>query len=150
LKLSVTNVILIISVFVLVGIGSAYFIFWLLTDHFGTSEVNDMVPVVKPMGPTFDVGEITVNLATNGNKSSNFVRVSIVLEVSDRKCLNQLDERLPQIRDLIITAFRKSTVQELIEDSSSQYVKQEIINAINPLLTKGEVTSVFITSLVVQ
>ena len=54
-------------------------------------------------GPVFNVGEVIVNLSDVGQ--ARYVKVEVVLELSDEETLKEVEKRTPQIRDIIIRKF---------------------------------------------
>ncbi|HKM43275.1 MAG TPA: flagellar basal body-associated FliL family protein [Limnochordia bacterium] len=103
----------------------------------------------RAMGPTYDVGEFTLNLTSITNQL-RFIRTSVVLEASDSKAITELEGRAPQIRDQLITLLRVRTIDELSSHDGMEVLRFDIIKAMNALLSKGEVTDVFFIDLILQ
>ncbi|MGM0445256.1 MAG: flagellar basal body-associated FliL family protein [Bacillota bacterium] len=112
------------------------------------SEVaNDQVEQSRELGPTYQMGEFTVNFAEANN--FQFLKASIVFEVSHDKLTEELNKRKPQLRDLIISVLRSQSPED-IKSPSTQGIKDEIKNVINNNLNTGEVKNVWFTQLVIQ
>lgn len=101
----------------------------------------------KEVGPTYELGEFTVNFTEE--KNYNFLKASIVFEVSNDKLNEELNKRDPQIRDLIISILRSQTPED-IKAPSTQSIKDEIRNEVNNNLNTGEIENVWFTQLVIQ
>jgi flagellar basal body-associated protein FliL len=106
-----------------------------------TQETSDKV------GPTYSLGNFTANLAGSGGYQ--FIKASIVVEVDDDKVISELEKRSPQIRDQIITILRESNL-EAVREPGANIIKHLMINNLNNILNKGQITNVWFTKLVVQ
>ncbi|WP_027338700.1 flagellar basal body-associated FliL family protein [Halonatronum saccharophilum] len=139
------TIIIAVVLSVLLATGSSYFMFSRLvdTDNAGTTNVNSEN---RELGPTTDIGDFLVNL--DGGR--RFVRVSMVLEVNNSRVTREVDERTPQIRDLIISVLRSKSHDEVITEGGSRTLRTEIMNKINERLIEGQITNVFFTEFVIQ
>lgn len=141
-----------IALVILATVGSAFATYLIFRSNPSSSTAVDAqgVEVKKEMGPTYDVGEFTLNLTGKNGGSSRFIRTEIVLETSDKKVVGQLEKRQPQIRDLLISLLRGQSVAQLSTEHGMELLRFEIIQRMNTLITKGEVTDVFFIDLIVQ
>ena len=101
------------------------------------------------MGPTYDVGEFTLNLTSTTNQL-RFIRTRIVLETTDSKVVTQLEKRAPQIRDQLISLLRSRTVEQLSSAEGMELLRFDIIKSMNTLVERGEITDVFFIDLILQ
>lgn len=108
---------------------------------------NKQVEQSRELGPTYQMGEFTVNFAQANN--FQFLKASIVFEVSHDKLIEELNKRKPQLRDLIISVLRSQTPED-IKSPSTQGIKDEIQNTVNNNLNTGEIKNVWFTQLVIQ
>ena len=99
-------------------------------------------------GPVFNVGEAIVNLSDVGQ--ARYVKVEVVLELSDEETLKEVEKRTPQIRDIIIEIFSGQTAGNILDQQGKDSIKAEIIKSINLVLGIGEVKEVYFTTIVVQ
>jgi flagellar FliL protein len=53
------------------------------------------------MGPLYDLDTMIVNLADQGGK--RYLRVTMALEVRDQDVVSNIDKRLPQVRDAVLS-----------------------------------------------
>lgn len=151
MRLSVLNIILIVTLVFGAAVGSAYLIYWAFTKDTISAALADgtMVekpPVSGPMGPTIGLGTFTVNLA-GGNR---YLRSEIVLEMTERNSVQEIENRKPQVLDTINAVIRTFSSEELFAPGGDLRLKEGIVEALNPLLTRGRVTGVYFTSWVVQ
>src|SRR6056297_604738 len=70
----------------------------------------------KEVGPTHELGSFTVNFSETDNY--NFLKASIVFEVSHDKLTEELNKRDPQIRDLVISILRSQKPEDIKAPSS--------------------------------
>ena len=106
-----------------------------------TEEANNSI------GPTYVLGNFTVNLANSGGYK--FVKASITAEISDEKVIEELDKRKPQIRDIVISILRAQEIKD-IEKPDGTELKNLIKQRINNIINDGKITSVWFTQFVVQ
>src|SRR5262249_19128442 len=62
------------------------------------------------MGPVFLVKDLVINSA---DEELHYVKLGLAMEVENPKQLEELSQRDPQIRDLLISEFTRHTVTEL-------------------------------------
>lgn len=116
----------------------------------GLSDKKPKTKVVKPKpGVLVPLNEdIIVNLAEE--RGRRFLKVNAVIEVDKAKTAEELEIRLPQVRDLIIVILRQKTVEKISEKEGINQVRSEIITGINTCLSAGEVTNLYFTNFVIQ
>jgi len=117
----------------------------------GGSSIGDVSssPAKRELGPTFSAGEFTVNLSSPGVQT-RFVRTGIVVEVSEKSALAEVEQREPQIRDRIITILRSRHIDQIGTPEGVALLRTEIMESINELLIRGEIVDVFFIDLVIQ
>ncbi len=142
-----------VAFLIIATVGSAfatYLIFGSNTNPQAMAGKDEKSTKKKDMGPVYEVGEFTLNLATSSSKQSHFIRTEIVLEVSDKRALSDLEKRQPQVRDILISLIRSRTAEQFYKDTGMELLRFEIIKEMNTLLSKGEVTNVYFIDLIVQ
>ncbi|HEY8425796.1 MAG TPA: flagellar basal body-associated FliL family protein [Limnochordales bacterium] len=106
---------------------------------------------VAPLGPTLDAGEFVVNLAPgSGGLSIRYARVGVTVEADRREVVDELSRREPQVRDTIIAVIRTKRFEDLTSTAGTEAVRQELVQALQRLVTKGRVVNVYFTELVIQ
>ena len=140
-----------IALLIVATVGSAFATYLIFAR--GNTEVaaqsGEVGEKKRPLGPTYDVGEFTLNLASSSNQM-RFIRTQIVLETSSNRVISDLEDRTPQIRDQLIRLLRARTVEELNSADGMEQLRLDILQAMNTLVTKGEVTDVFFIDLIFQ
>ena len=112
-----------------------------MTRDTGPDEIEDR------MGPTYQLGEYTVNLSGTGG--FQYLQTNIVVEVNEDVVLEEIDKRSPQIDDAIISTLRSQSIDEIQEPGANQ-IKQQLADSINDVIRNGEIRNVWFTQFVVQ
>ncbi len=96
----------------------------------------------------FPLESFIVNLADPGGK--RYLSTRIVLEFSDKKRVEALQNKLPQIRDRVLMILPTKTYKELKSVEGKDALKNTLIEDLNGLLQKGEITNVYFQEFVIQ
>lgn len=89
-----------------------------------------------------DLASFTANLA-QGDGPRRYVRLNVVLKMSEDSELAEIEARKPQIRDTIITILNSKRPEDILKRDGKLYLKQEVKSAINSFLTEGKVADLF-------
>jgi len=100
------------------------------------------------LGPLVDLEDFVVNITDR--EKTRYLKVSITLEAADKKTKNEVDNRLPQVRDSIIFQISGKTYDQLRDLQGKKQLQAELIQSLNQLLDKGRVKRLFFTEFVVQ
>ncbi|AZO94049.1 flagellar basal body-associated FliL family protein [Halocella sp. SP3-1] len=140
--LSFKSILGIALLMVVIAIGTSYGFMKFITT-------NDNSPVLNEnaIGPTYSLGDFVVNLS--GTRGYQYIRASIVVEVSTDNVITELEKRSPQVRDSIIGILRDQQVAD-IEEPGARVIKNRLITKLNDILRTGDITQVWFTQLVVQ
>jgi len=133
-----SKTILIVIVAVILSFGVAFLYF------------NSFASTNKPQEITYynysPGGEFITNLKGDGK----FVKATIELQVADKNILKTLEERNPQIRDLIIQILRGKTEQDVEGPEGQEKLKNDIKNGINKIIGEGKIVNVYFDEFIVQ
>lgn len=103
----------------------------------------------KPnMGPIYPMDSFIVNL--NEPQGRRYLKVKIALEMDSEKLKSEMDERLPEFRDGIITLLSSKSYKDISDYSGKYQLRQEILNMINGYLKSGKIRNVYFTEFIVQ
>lgn len=142
---TVSRIVLILGILFLVivvaGVTS-FGVLWYLSQPDGETGAEEM-----EMGPTYELGDYTVNLA--GSNRYQFLQTTVVIEVSEEEVIEELEERSPQVQDYMISVLRNTTDEELTQPGVPE-VKNNITSALNEIAVSGEIRNVWFTDFVVQ
>ena len=100
------------------------------------------------VGPMVTMEPVIVNLADPSGR--RYVKVTMTFELDSDAVKKEFEERLPQIKDLLITLLRSKTSAELNDPGGIFRLKEEIVSRINTLLVTGKVKRVYFTDFVIQ
>lgn len=100
------------------------------------------------LGPMVDVREFIVNIISDDN--SHYLRTSLTIELSNQAAYDEINKRMPQIRDAILMLASSKTFEELYDVHGKKQLKAELLIELNEMLTKGEAVAVYFTDFVVQ
>ncbi len=103
---------------------------------------------VPKMGQMFNLEPFIVNLA--GKKEAHYLKVKMSLELKGKKILDEINMRLPQVRDIIIEILSNKSFEELATLHGKEHLKNEITIRLNSILKTGSVKHVYFTEFVMQ
>ncbi len=98
--------------------------------------------------PQFPLETFIINLADKG--SSRYLRITIVLELTDRDALPEVHKRLAQIRNTILMILPGKKEKEINFIEGRLKLSEEISRNLNALLIDGNVTNVYFTEFIIQ
>ena len=96
---------------------------------------------------TYSLDECLVNLTDQGGKS--YLKVIVFLGYENKKLTSELETKKPIIRDVVINTLRSKSTGDF-SSNKAEKIKTEIMNKINPLLTKGQLDNVYFDDILVQ
>lgn len=85
-----------------------------------------------------------------GDGYNRFLKLRIQLETSDSSIKEELEARLPQVRDALIVLLSGKQLSDITDFEGKALLKEDILERINDLLGTGDVRSVLFTEFVVQ
>ena len=104
--------------------------------------------VPSHVGVMVDLGVFTVNLADKGTDA--YARVAITLELSNEKVKQEVDKRMPIIKDAIIDVVSSKTSDFVRTPEGREALRLELIRRLNIILVEGGVRNIYFTEFVVQ
>lgn len=100
------------------------------------------------MGVLVSLDPFIVNLASEGGK--RYLKVVMQLEMARPDMTNEVTNRMPQIKDAIITVLSSKSAEELLTIEGKFRLKEQVLTRVNNLLTAGVVKNVFFAEFVIQ
>lgn len=113
--------------------------------HGGEAKESSKRKTVE-FGKMLTLEQFTVNLSTPGSVNPKFVRVNISLELPNDEVEAEVNNKMPQVRNVVIDLFNSKRASDLSTPDGRDYLKEEIRNALNSFLVSGKVKGVFFTS----
>jgi flagellar FliL protein len=123
--------------------GGAYFFLLNKPKKVGEEKVSP-----SHVGVMVDLGVFTVNLADKGIDA--YARVAITLELSNEKVKQEVDKRMPIIKDAIIDVISSKTSDFVRTPEGREALRLELIRRLNIILVEGGVRNIYFTEFVVQ
>jgi flagellar FliL protein len=102
----------------------------------------------KMMGTIYALDTFVVNIG-DGDRD-RYLKLKAELELSKPAVAEEIDQRLPQIRDLVISLLGNKSFDEIRTMDGKDLLREEFLRRINALLVTGKARKVFFTEFVVQ
>lgn len=96
-----------------------------------------------------DMDELLVNLNNPGTQVS-FLKASITLELPNQLSLNEVQEKMPRIRDMFQVYLRELRSSDLQGSAGLQRLRTELLLRINSIMEKGKVNNILFKEIIVQ
>ncbi len=139
--------IILIILFVL-ALGTAAFFFFGDGLPFIGNDSTDQPAVETPPQHSYSMDEFQVNLADPGTR--RFLRMTIDLAYDDRGLASEIQEREAELRSNIISVLRSKFVEDLEEPGGMANLEQDLLEAINGVLSTGEVEAIYYKEFIFQ
>ncbi|MFP4212531.1 MAG: flagellar basal body-associated protein FliL [Desulfohalobiaceae bacterium] len=91
---------------------------------------------------------LLVNLADPMGK--RFIKVSIDLEVEDKKAESSIQDNMPRIKDALIMLLSSKSFDQISSMENKMALKGEIVERVNQILGKSVVQEIYFTEFVIQ
>ncbi len=108
---------------------------------------------VSPQGASFSerllpLDPFIVNI--NGEGYTRYLKLVMALEASTPQVKQELADRAPQIRDVVIAILTSKRVEDIGDFEGKALLKEDMLRRVNDLIPAGGVQSVLFTEFVVQ
>jgi flagellar FliL protein len=100
------------------------------------------------VGPMFELDTFIVNLLSENGR--RYLKVKINLELSDEELTNELNSKMPVIRDIVIRVASSKTLEEISTEKGKEKFKDQVVSELNFSLKDGKIKNVFFTDFVIQ
>ncbi len=108
-------------------------------------EVEKEKPVI---GAVFPLDTFIVNLSDEN--FNHYLRITMHLELSDVKVTDELQKRLPQVRDIMFNIMPVKKFKDIQGVEGKKALRDEIMASVNKLLVTGKVINIYFVEFVVQ
>lgn len=109
------------------------------------------VPTIEKqaeIGPMVNIDEFIVNIISAD--TPHYVKASLTVELSNEAVQEEVEKRMPQMRDAVLLLIGNKTYEELQDLQGKRQLKAELSNKMNSFLQTGNVKSIYFTNFVVQ
>ena len=100
------------------------------------------------IGPILTLDTFIVNLL--GDRGKKYLKVKVELELDSEKTTAEINLRLPQIRDSILTMLSSKSNEDINTLEGKFQLRAEIIATINQYLKTGKIKNVYFTDFIIQ
>jgi len=100
------------------------------------------------LGAILPFESFIANLADEGGK--RYLKTTFQVEFRGHGLPPELDARLPQVRDLILTLITSKTFDEIRTPEGKQLLREEILERVNQVLERDAARAVYFTEFIVQ
>ena len=97
---------------------------------------------------TFPMETFVVNLNDPGGK--RYLKTNIALEYATEEMGEELKQRLPQLRDLILLLLSSKALDDVQTVDGKIALRRELVQRINQILTTGKIRNLYFTEFVIQ
>jgi flagellar FliL protein len=140
---------IIISILVLCLIGGGIYVWKSGLISSDSDEIAlDSQEDSQEMGPIYSLETFIVNLV--GGRNKNYLKAKIELELDSDKTVIEINKRLPQVRDAILTMLSSKSNEDINTLEGKFQLRAEIISTLNQYLKTGRVKNVYFTDFIVQ
>jgi len=139
---------------VMIGLTGGLFMIW---SKLSTTEAqaNNAVTTeaenqqaLPSLGTLYPLDTFIVNLADDGGK--RYLRVTMDLELSEGVGVDEMEQRLPQMRDSILMVLPSKGFEDVRTIAGKISLRNEIIAKINGIFGRESITNIYFTEFVVQ
>lgn len=147
-------VIIILGVVVLMMgmMGAGFFMLWskmsVTVAQVRNAEGSEQTQKEVSMGPLYKMDTLIVNLADQGGK--RYLRVTMELELSSTEVQEEIEKRMPQLRDAILMILPTKKYVDISTTQGKIALRDEILNKMNSYLKRGSIATIYFTEFVVQ
>jgi flagellar FliL protein len=101
------------------------------------------------MGPQYELQPFIVNLIDDG-RGPRYLKVEIKFELEAEGVKGELDSRISQIRDELLTLLSSKRQTDVETSDGKRILKDEIFTRVNKILVTGRIKRVYFTEFNVQ
>lgn len=114
----------------------------------GSSTKLDNTRTLNEIGTLYPLDTFTVNLKSNTDR--RYLKVTMSLELEGENLSVELDAKSAVLRDRIIRILTSKTLEEISSKKGKEKVSQQIMDALNAMLSKGKIKGIYFTEFVIQ
>lgn len=143
---------IVLPILLLGGAGAGVYFSGLADSLLGKEEepVEEVVEEV-PVGPAvfYDLPEMLINL-TSGGRRSNFLKISVSLELQSEADVAVVEAVLPRIRDNFQVYLRELRIEDLQGSAGLQRLREELLLRVNAAARPAVIQDVLFKEMLVQ
>ena len=121
----------------------------LLGKQAAHGEGEETVEAAPTASIYYDLPELLVNLNT-GSRKSNFLKISVALELDDEATIERLQTVMPRIIDNFQVYLRELRIEDLSGSAGIERLREELLLRVNAAIRPAEVRDVLFKEMLVQ
>jgi flagellar FliL protein len=134
-------------------VGGGFYVMWtkiaaLTPPEEIVEEELEVETEIAEIGEMLPLDTFVVNLADTGGK--RYLRATMQLELAPEQTKEIFEQRLPQIRDVILTILPTKTFEDIRSVDGKTALREEILKRLNALLNVEGVVNIYFTEFVIQ
>lgn len=146
-------IIIIAAVVILLGGGGAAFFLLKGEDPESTTDSKPDTAATAPIakgaiGPMVEIEPFIINILDD--EGTRYLKAAITLETDNEPVVEEIAQRMPQIRDAILLLVGNKTFGEVADLQGKLQLRSELRERLNKILTGGRVQKIYFTEFVVQ
>jgi flagellar protein FliL len=114
----------------------------------GTENAKETEGGAGEIGAIYELETFIVNLSDDSG--NHYLKVKISLEMSKAELNLEIEKRLPQFRDSILTLLSSKTVEDVKTLEGKAQIRAEVITMLNQYLKTGKISNVYFGDFIVQ
>lgn len=134
-------------------VGGGFYVMWMKIAALAppeeiAEEEMDGEGEMAAVGEMLPLDTFVVNLADTSGK--RYLRATMQLELAPEQTAESFEQRLPQIRDVILTILPTKTFADIRTVDGKTALRSEIMQRLNTLLNVEGVVNIYFTEFVIQ
>jgi flagellar protein FliL len=125
--------------------GGAYYFFFAGHGHDAKPAAHAPKPAVF-----VDLPEVLVNLSNGSADHPQYLKIKVVLELSDQHMVEQIQPVMPRVMDAFQTYLRELRPTDLDGSAGLYRLKEELTRRVNTAIAPGRINAVLFKEIVVQ
>lgn len=118
--------------------------------YFGLSQnPNQPSEAIRKPAVFYDLPDLTINLASI-NERSQYLRIKVSLEVSDRRTIEQITPMMPRVMDAFQVYLRELRITDLEGSAGIYRLKEELRRRVNLAIHPAQVDNILFRELLIQ
>ncbi len=132
-----------VMMLLMLGLGGGLFMMWNQLSALNVQRVADagerpqqVASLDQPLGPIYSLNTFIVNLADKGG--TRYLRVTMDLELGNPELKDELNKRLPQVRDSLLMILPTKRYEDISTVQGKTALRDEMLEALNGFLGPGK------------
>jgi flagellar FliL protein len=97
-----------------------------------------------------DLPEVMVNLSSGKGAPTQYLRIKVVLELSDQKMIDRIQPIMPRVMDAFQTYLRELRPNDLDGSAGLYRLKEELTRRVNAAIAPSRINAVLFKEILVQ